>query len=410
MRYFFWLIGVLSALSLYGQSANETYYLHPEFLIGKTMEANDFFPQTNLQTGLHINIGHYNFNPKKDWAVNLNYPKTGITLGISDFGNVEKIGRAYSIIPFMEYPISDKWGVYVGMGGSFMDTLFDEEENPFNRAITTQLNWTFKSFAYFDILQKTKSSWRLGLGYIHHSNGHSRLPNQGLNSFLASVSGEFRLKPEMITALEKPEKRRTSQIYFSSRFGLGQNVLSEKFNDKKGVYTVTVSGGKIINKTFKFGAGFYYRFYQHYYDYIKSDDRVIVNQYPQFKERPFRNATNFGIFGTSELLLGHVGFEFTLGFNIHKPAYQIDWKLNEGFEFVNDMGETIEVLGELDWYYELKRAISSRLGLNFYLFNTQNAPKQNVFLGIHINGNLGQADFNDISLGYVYCLDLKKRE
>lgn len=74
------------------------------------------------------------------------------------------------------------------------------------------------------------------------------------------------------------------------------------------------------------------------------------------------------------------------------------------------MGETIEVLGELDWYYELKRAISSRLGLNFYLFNTQDAPRQIVFLGIHINGNLGQADFNDISLGYVYSLDLKKRD
>ena len=410
MRYFLSILWLLTTCIVLGQNTNESYYIHPEFIIGKTMEANDFFPKTNLQTGLFLNIGHYNFNKDKEWAVQLNYPKTGIAVGLTDFGNTEKIGRAYSLIPFMEYALSSKWNIYVGMGGSYMDTLFDEVDNPFNQAITTRLNWTFKSFAYYDVLKKEKSNWRVGLGYIHHSNGHSRLPNQGLNSFLASVSAEFKMKPELVDSLDKPEKNRTTQTYFSARIGLGQNVLSEIFNDKKGVYTATISAGKIINKTFKFGGGFYYRFYQHYYDYIKSDDRLIVNQYPQFKGRPFRNATNFGVFATSELLLGHVGFEFTLGFNIHKPAYQIDWKLNEGFEFENDQGETIVVFGELDWYYEVKRAISSRLGLNFYLFNTEKSPKQNVFLGIHINGNLGQADFNDISLGYVYCLDLKKRD
>ena len=248
--------------STFGQSENESFFYIPEFTIGKTMEANDMFPKTNLQTGLFINFGRFNYTNDKDWAVQLNYPKTGVSIGITDFGNSEKLGQAYSVIPFIEYSLGKKWNVYVGMGGSYSNTLYDEVENPFNRAITTRLNWTFKSFLHHDLFKGDKIDWRLGLGYIHHSNGHSRLPNQGLNSFLASFSALVKSQPELNYTIEKPEKSRSSQTYFSGRIGFGQNVLSEEFNDKKGVYSIAVSAGKVINKTFRFGGGFYYRFYQ----------------------------------------------------------------------------------------------------------------------------------------------------
>ncbi|MBT8277974.1 MAG: acyloxyacyl hydrolase [Bacteroidia bacterium] len=386
-------------------NSNESFYVIPEFVLGKTLEANDGFPKTQLQKGLFVNLGQYNFNENNIWARQLNYPKTGVSIGIIDFGETEKIGRAYTFIPFIEYQLFKRWNLHVGMGGSYMDTLYDEENNPSNRAITTHLNWSFRSFMHYRLLNN-KVNWRFGLGYIHHSNGHTRLPNQGLNSLLASFSAVIDTQPEAIKSFEKTKKKKSVQTYFSGRFGYGENVLSEIFNEKKPVYTMAFSAGRIYNKTFKFGGGFYYRFYQHYYDYIKNEEDLVIQEYPIFLENPTGYASNYGLFATAELLLGHVGFEFSLGFNIHKPFYPIDWKLNEGFDYVNPMGETIDVLGELDWYYEIKRSISSRLGLNFYLINTNKSPKHNVALGLHINGNLGQADFTDLSLIYVYHLDL----
>lgn len=395
-------------------NVDETYFFTPELILGKTLEANTFFPKTDLQKNLFLSIGNYNYNPEKEWAARLNYPTTGIIFGYTDFGNTDKVGKAYYVMPFMEFSIlksvfSEDLNLNIGIGGSYMDTQYDEQTNPFNRAITTKLNWSFRSFLYYSILKKKRTDWRVGLGYLHHSNGHTRLPNQGLNSIAASISARFE-NPKETTEFKKPEFSSTSQTYFSSRIGIGQNVLSEKFNTKKEVYSFSASAGKIINNTFKFGGGFYYRFYEHYYDYIKNNEVLVEEQYPHFADNPYGYATNFGLFATSELLIDHFGFEFDLGLNIYKPFYKIDWKLNQGYTYQNANDVTVEVLGELDWYYEIKRTISARMGLKYYLWSTNMAPKHNIFIGAHINANLGQADFTELSLGYVYRCSLKSKK
>ena len=52
-------------------------------------------------------------------------------------------------------------------------------------------------------------------------------------------------------------------------------------------------------------------------------------------------------------------------------------------------------------YYKIKRTISARLGLKYYLINTTKTPTDNVFIGAFINSNLGQADFSELAIGYV---------
>ncbi len=400
--------------SAYAQTehTNSTFYT-AEITLGKTMEANTDFPKTSLQKGLFFSIGKTNFDTNKEWAARLNYPKTGLTLGYTDFGNSDKVGRAYTVMPFMEFSILKKHikdlNLQIGVGGSYMDTQYDIDTNPFNRAITTKINWSFRSFFYYDAIMNTSSMWRFGLGYLHHSNGHTRLPNQGLNSFAASVSVELNHQPRANHVSEAHTFKSTSETYMSYRFGIGQNVLSETFNSKKEVYSISASMGKIINNTFKFGGGFYYRFYEHYYDYIKNKGELVEAQLPHFKDNPFGYATNFGVFATTELLIDHFGFEFDLGLNIYKPFYKIDWQLNQGYMYEDAQGETVEVLGELDWYYEIKRTVSARMGLKYYLWSTNSRPKNNLFIGAHINANLGQADFTELSFGYVYRFNLKNK-
>jgi len=51
---------------------------------------------------------------------------------------------------------------------------------------------------------------------------------------------------------------------------------------------------------------------------------------------------------------------------------------------------------------KLKQIISSRLGFRYYAFTTKKAPKHNFFVAANINANLGQADFAELSFGYVY--------
>lgn len=381
-----------------------SFFVAPEILMGKTMEANTGFPETSPQKALFFSIGRYNDTNEKEWALRLNQPKTGISFAVIDFGNTEKLGKAYTVMPFMEFGLfakkSQRWNLQVGFGASYADTQYDIDINPFNRAITTKVNWSFRSFVYYDFLQLGTMDWRFGLGYVHHSNGHTQLPNQGLNSLLVGISSNIGLKNNsgsIHRTLQDPEKTKTSQTFFSARSGVGQNVLSEVFNTKKDVYSFALSAGKIINKTFKFGGGFYYRFYEHYYNYINNGGALIEEQGQTFKENPYGYATNFGVSASAELLMSHIGIEIEIGMNIYKPFYSIDWQLSQGFS-----SNGVTYPAELDWYYEIKRTIASRLGLKYYLFTTDKAPRYNLFLSAHINANLGQADFSELSFGYVY--------
>lgn len=395
-------------------TGKSTLFIQPEFLLGKTMPANEGFPETKLQTGYFIGFGSYNNQNSAEWNYRLNQPKTGILLGITDYGNSDNIGQSYSVLPYASFPILNKkrrlW-LQIAMGGSYFNTLYDSITNPNNRAVTTKLTWAFKSFLNYEIANTKHINYKVGLGYFHHSNGHTRLPNQGLNSFLVSMSAEIKTNSHN-TALDTTAQQhsRSSYNFIKSRFGIGQNTLSEVFNDKKEVYSLAFSYGKVINKTFKFEAGIYYRVYENYYDYIKNEETLVAEEFPEFAKNPFGYASNVGVFGSGELLLGHVGMEFQLGLNIYKPFYQIDWKLNQGYSYEYETSEgtqTAVVLGELDWYYEIKRTISARMGLNYYFINTNKTPQHNFFIGAHINANLGQADFSELSAGYVYSFNFK---
>ena len=55
--------------------------------------------------------------------------------------------------------------------------------------------------------------------------------------------------------------------------------------------------------------------------------------------------------------------------------------------------------------YHVKKYVYTRLGLKAYIFNNNTKPKNNFFIGGFINANLFQADFSEISLGFVRRLN-----
>ena len=414
-RYYFLLLFVFTVS--YSQNENvikSTNYSFAalEYGIGKTSTANVNFPKLNPQQSILVSIGTTNKKNNLEWAKQLNFPKTGLTLSYVDLGNSERLGQAISVVPFVDFNILNRWtsrlNLKVGLGTSYFNVIYNEVENPNNMAISTHFTWAFRSNLYYSLLEKEDYNLKLGLGYFHNSNGHVRLPNNGLNTFLFSVYSELKFNKELASDLKGDSvsvtHNRTSQRYYSARVGLGKKVLSKYSTYKKDVYAFAASTGKIINKTFKYGYGFYYRFYEDYYDYIKDDELLVHEMYPEFKEHPVKYASNIGIFANGELLLSHVGVEFELGINLYKPAYKFDWQINEE-KYVNNVYQ----LGELNWYYKIKKTISSRLGAKLYLINTNKAPRHNLFLGGFINANFGQADFSELTLGYVYCLPIKKR-
>ncbi len=386
----------------------------PEILVGLTMEANDGFPETKLQKQAVLNFGRYHNHNPQEWAQLLKGPKTGLSIGITDFGNLDSLGIAITAMPFIEFKAfgSERWKILTGMGASYFTKKFNEETNPQNQAVTTDITWAFRMYLYYQFLSTKNIDWRTGLGYSHHSNGHTRLLNQGYNSFLVSLSADIKSplsRSIADTANILPNYKRTVYDYYAMRGGLGQNVFALAFNDKKNVYTIAGEYGRVYNNTFKIGIGFYYRFYQHYYDYIEGNESLVQSgrEFDYFKSDPWYYATNLGVSIHGEIFLNHFGIDLQLGYNLHKPAYKMEWRINEGWDNTPREIPQSWVLGELDGSYKKKHRISSRLGLKYYLIGMEQAPKNNFYIGAHLNANLGQADFTELSFGYVHSFNFR---
>jgi len=393
------------------ESSWKNHFISSEVLFGKTAPSNEFFPSVSLQTGLSLGLGKKHVKSKSEWAYRLNYPKTGVRLGINNMGNRDVLGYQFSVIPYLELPLflnkKNPLSLMIGLGASYFTKKFDKENNSLNHAVSTNLNWAFDLFFYYPILQSKTTNLRLGIGYSHQSNGHKKLPNNGYNSFLGSVNANFNFnKEEYSSETETHASFKASQNYYMMlETGWGENSLALSFNEPKNVYALRLGVGKKINNTYRVGAGVFYHFYQHYYDYIRNNESLVQDEkeFESLKNHPTLNASAFGIFITGEvILLNHIGLLAQIGVNLYKPSYGIDWRINEGWQ--NTPQEIPEgwVLGDYNSKYKIKKLISSRLGAKYYITSLAKNPTQNFFISASINANLGQADFTEFSLGYIY--------
>jgi hypothetical protein len=123
------------------------------------------------------------------------------------------------------------------------------------------------------------------------------------------------------------------------------------------------------------------RFYQHYYYQIKTGSDSSLLQKPKL------NSSNLYFFIGFELLTGHLGMDIEGGLNLFKPFFRTH------YETMHD---------NIGLEYWLKQLFNSRMGFNYYLINTNKNPRNNLYIGININANFGQADFSEICLGVTH--------
>ncbi|MGL2986306.1 acyloxyacyl hydrolase [Flavobacterium sp. RSSA_27] len=390
-------------------SKNNFNFIGIGYSIGETMPPLSIFPETKLQQGFDLTLGTTT-NENNSWAKLLNYPKTGILLSYADFGNQEKVGYGITVMPFFDFgvlsKVTDRIRFQVGLGGSYNNLIYDKVTYPGNHAISTHFTWAFRSFLYYDLIQSKDFNLKIGGGLTHFSNGHTRWPNLGLNSYLATVKTEFNFSKNTMPLTEKATDTDSSDIqtYYTTRLGFGQKTLFRNYNSLKNVYTASFGLGRIKNKSFKYGLSFYYRFYEDYFDYIKEEGSIVTTHFPKLTKNPFQNATAFGIFSNCEILINHFSVEAELGINLYKPAYKLDWYVNNG-----SYTATGYIADEFGTKAKIKQYVSSRLGLRYYAITAKKAPRHNVFIAANINANLGQADFSELSFGYVYSPKLKNK-
>ncbi|WP_161555233.1 acyloxyacyl hydrolase [Dokdonia sinensis] len=397
--------------SSYGQ---EGLTIAPEISLGTEAQSSGFLKSSIFQRQVMVSFSKKPIPNSSAWEYWSPVSHTGINVGVTDFNSSSR-GYAFSAMGFMVLKSKRlrRWSLQLGYGASYFTNKFDIEDNIENRSISTDITWSNRAVLQYTFLEKNRVDYSIGLGAMHHSNGHTRLPNDGINTFHLSLAAAIKSKEKNTVATIPIMRERSIYHYLSARLGLGLNALGDSFplDDKKGVYSLSGEYGLVFNKVMSIGIGGFYRYYEHYYDYIKNGEFLVREneEFNSYTKQPWHNATNYGAFVKFELLLNHIGIEILTGFNFHKPGYDIDWRINGGWEFIPRDPPDYWIFGEFDSEYKLKKLLTTRLGIKYYLKATENVPKHNMYIGAFINGNGGQADFSEIGLGYVYNWNFRKR-
>lgn len=324
----------------------------------------------------------------KSWAPYFNHPEVGVSVLWSFLGNAKVFGSQFSIYPFVNFKFNSKPKPFFfkfGLGLAHFTTYFDAQTNPDNLAVGAPFSWHFnasfgQTLAYFD-----KGELRLTGGYFHSSNGHTQIPNFGLNSALVGFEYLFsgnKSTTERLKLADSP-----SYWIVEHRSGLGFHELAATASPvgtpKYGVFSTGVHVGYVHREHIKYKAGFYARYYNSYYNYL------IDN----YGSSTIAEAGNIYFMAGAEFLLGHVGIDIEGGLNLYKP-------------FFKEFYDTFEHRGNFDYW--TKALFNTRMGLNYYVFDNYSHKKWNVRIGAHINANFGQADFSDASIGVVRRMTNKK--
>jgi len=370
------------------EKRNITFF-EPSVYIGKVIpNYKDTFPATGIHQIYGVSFG----NIQKDtnsWAKYYNFPETGISLVYANMGNNQFFGQELSLFPYINFRVFNHlkadYKLKLSLGLSYFTTHFDSIENPKNNVIGSSFTWNFKLFLFRTIIKHASFGLRFGVGFTHDSNGHTQMPNLGANSIVAVLSAQFYKKGENNFDFPKRVKGRNfspKQYFIGYKQDMGfheqGNDEGPRTNIKRAVFAYTLNGGVIFNNHIKLRIGFSYRFYQHYYDYLS------LNKPPDFNSNYYLSASAIRFILGSEFLMGHFALDTELGYNLYKPFYK---KFNNS----NKIG------------IKLRTILTSSLGMNLYLFNTQKSTlKSNFYIGAHMNANLAKADFSSINVGYTY--------
>lgn len=394
---FYFLLGSLLSFAQKKQ-------LFAEYSIGETSSANNSFISLKASQTIGIGFG-IQHNDSLNWVKQLRNPYSGFILQVANHGNAEKIGHTIALLPYIEKPIffkNEKLKLLGAFGVAYHTKKYTSE-NWQNKAISTDFTYAFRLGLYYDLFQKNNFQTRLNLNYLHYSNGHIQWPNNGINTLAIGVNFAFNgLKKEVNTTDQltiSKEIKKSKQSFISFQTGIGEHALYRFYNYRRNVYSLDIMYGKIYNKIHKVGLGIYMRNYQNNYKYIKEGNNLVSEEYPKLQNNPFLNASSAGIALNYEFLMQHVAIETELGLTLFRPFFPPEYRLDA--TLINKKTDLYEFGKAEGTTYTLKRFISGKLGLKYYLFNTYKQPKNNFYIAAHIVSRLGQADYSELAMGYV---------
>lgn len=366
-------------------AANSKTIFEPSFNIYSGLIVKNYpdVPKNFLANYVSVNFS-FKTNGARPWHRFYKFPKLGAETVFGIF-NSKELGYVVGLVPNMEFRNEKNFTFKIGFGAAYFNKPFDLVNNPKNFYIGYPFtNMTYFSFGHLAKLN-SKLTLQYGLTTLHCSDGHTSLPNAGLNCFLVNVGLTATNVRKSSGAIHKKDSIKSKPV-FTLRAGLGLHEFGETTKAIGGPsypsYHFAFSVSKPIKNIHVLDAGLVWSYYTSFHDYI-------VNQEVYKNNIDLRSSTGV-IFAGHEFVFGKFGFSTQFGIYFYNPFFIQQKKIDGSW---SSFGQKLEAIN------------TNRVGILFYPFkkkNTLNKMNNTLMMGMYIKANLGQADLFEYVLGYRF--------
>lgn len=345
----------------------------------------DSFPKRKPSALLEIKFGKQTVGTKS-WQQFYGFPQIGVSAIGGYLGNTGQFGYMVGVLPNVTLNTRNhkKWSVKIrmGLGLSYFNKPFDSISNPYNILIGSHLTALAMTELYFQKRVTKRLNFEFGMSVVHASNGHTGLPNVGLNmvNLNAGLKHYFDDQTEEFNQSNKIISNK--RLKYIVRLGMGThkfgNELGPPNSPSYPVYDFALSAGRSVGKLGSAYAGLGYKYYTSFYYKILEGDL--------YEEKLHLKSSVFTLLLAYEFEMGQMSFLVQGGINVYNPFWP---------EFKRLIDE------EMTFYKKIEGLISTRLGLQYYFFDKEKFDN-NIYLGLYIKANMGGADFVSLSTGFMF--------
>ena len=357
--------------SLYSIYNKKNPVIEARFHYGKIVRNYGNMPDRREAGLFELFVGKQT-NGEKDWQQIYGLPQTGVSFFYGGLGNNAVLGSVFGIVPNITFGSASKkkWNVKVtlGIGFAYFNKPYNTVSNEKNEVIGSSITNMSMAELYLQRNLTPRLSLTGGFLAMHCSNGHYQVPNVGMN--LPALNIGLKYYPETRN-YDFPRREVTvpkGKIRLNVRFGMGIHEFAGTFGPVGGpkytIYHTSVYLSKRYGRVSNVYAGFEAKYYTDFYQYI------VKNDY--FPSHPHMNATVLTYFMAHELMIHKLGFLLEGGLELYNPFYK-KYHSDEANKTIFDFLETYT---------------SSKIGLQYYLFDPKYCNAPNVFLGLFRKGQL----------------------
>jgi hypothetical protein len=309
---------VLFSIAVFAQHNEDTNAIEVSFLRGNVLpHTTDLYNLQGHADGVFLSFLKQTHG-KDEWHSAYNFPDYGAYFEYQNYNN-DFLGKVYAIgAQYNFYFLNRNLELKIAQGIGYATNPYDKVENSKNKAFgstlmaNTNVGLFYKKEHLID-----RFGWQAGFLFTHFSNGRTKSPNIGVNSFLVNIGVNYDFSKNSSTKIDTVaiKKNFSEPIKYNVVLRSGYNESPVIGSGQYPFYHISFFADKRFNRksAIQFGAELFLT--NSFKDFIKYKS----NAYPELNIDPNTDYKRVGAFVGYEMFVNKISLEAQVGYYIYRP-------------------------------------------------------------------------------------------